>query len=94
MKVECGDDRRMGDRRMGDMFQEVQQGFIEYLRRQPHGSEWESVFNNQTKLIEQLINLGETSKNQKGRVEKKVEKMRSLLQNEMKDLRNLPEKIR
>src|SRR4051812_7561619 len=67
------------DVKKGQMYGLVLKGFMESLAKMPSGPAWVDMLEQQGRLVQQLIALGDAAKGNKGRVEKKVERMRALL---------------
>jgi len=86
------------DAKRGNMYSQVLKRFMDALGStvQAQSEGWLQMLEQQGRLIQQLIELGDTAKNGKGRVEKKVERMRMLLQpdGEFKTLRQFAQPIR
>jgi len=71
--------------------------FIDHLvaaTQSSDGSSWADMFVLQKRLIQQLLNLGEQARQNKGRVQQKIERMHALLQTDLKHLAHFPTPVR
>ncbi len=79
------------DKVRGPMFTQLHDHFMETLRKTAKGKEWEKILNNQHTLVNQLVSLCENAKSIKGKVEKKAERLRSLLNVEKGEYKHMKE---
>jgi len=83
------------DKVRGQMYARLHKDFLEAAGKTPQGAEWVKLLQAQGQMIRKLITVADTVKQQKGRIDKKIQMMQQLVtEGDLKDLRKFDTKVR